>query len=170
MGDVFSSARPAWCLHACVRALSVSPSGIIIIDEMTLRAGQQGLYRALAIASGDTKERTRMRYARSSQWLLTRTTAPVGASATSMNINYSDRDEMPCIPALFLTQLVARLLDCCRLRQPICKFARGLYLRLKTLSSRSSSGHVIHAYSNYLWQNLLTSKRIVIFFVSRWWY
>lgn len=129
MGDVFSSARSAWRL----RALSISPSGIIIIDEMTLRAGQRELYRALAIASEDTKERTRIRYACSSQRLLTRTTAPVGASATSMNINYPDRDEMPRTPALFLAQLVARLLDRCRLRQPICKFARGLCLRLETL-------------------------------------
>lgn len=43
----------------------VLPSGIIIIDEMTPRAGQRGLYRALAIASGDAKEctqKTRIRY------------------------------------------------------------------------------------------------------------
>lgn len=119
--------------RACARAL-VSPSGIIIIDEMTLRAGQRGLYRALAIASGDAKERTqkaRMRYARGSQRLPTRTTASVDASATSMNINYSDRDEMPRTPAPFLTQLVAPPLDRCRLQQPICEFARGLCLRSK---------------------------------------
>ncbi|KYQ60389.1 hypothetical protein ALC60_00797 [Trachymyrmex zeteki] len=73
-------------------------------------------------------QKTRMRYARSSQRLLTRTTAPVGALATSMNINYSDRDEMPRIPVLFLAQLVAPLFDRCRLQQPICKFARSLYL------------------------------------------
>ncbi|KYN29655.1 hypothetical protein ALC57_00918 [Trachymyrmex cornetzi] len=73
-------------------------------------------------------QKTRMRYARSSQRLLTRTTAPVGALATSMNINYSDRDEMPRIPALFPVQLVAPLLDRCRLQQPICKFARSLCL------------------------------------------
>ncbi|EGI61807.1 hypothetical protein G5I_09926 [Acromyrmex echinatior] len=69
-------------------------------------------------------QKTRMRYARGSQRLLTRTTAPVGALATSMNINYSDRDEMPRIPA----QLGAPLLDCYRLQQPICKFARSLCL------------------------------------------
>lgn len=123
----------------CVPRVLISPLGIIIIDEMTLRIGQQGLYRALAIASRDAKERmqkTRMRYARSSQRLLTRTTAPVGALATSMNINYSDRDEMPRIPVLFLAQLVAPLFDRCRLQQPICKFARSLYLRLKASSFR----------------------------------
>ena len=124
---------------ACVPRVLISPSGIITIDEMTLRVGQRGFYRVLAIASRDAKERiqkTRMRYARSSQRLLTRTTAPVGALATSMNINYSDRDEMPRIPALsFPAQLVAPLLDRCRLQQPICKFACSLCLRLEASSS-----------------------------------
>lgn len=72
-------------------------------------------------------QKTRTRYARSSQLLLTRMTAPVGALATSMNINYSDGDEMPRTPAHFPHNWS---LDCCRLRQPICKFARGLCLRL----------------------------------------
>ena len=124
---------------ACVPRVLISPSGIITIDEMTLRVGQRGFYRVLAIASRDAKERiqkTRMRYARSSQRLLTRTTAPVGALATSMNINYSDRDEMPRIPALFPAQLVAPLLDRCRLQQPICKFARSLCLCLEASSFR----------------------------------
>jgi len=39
----------------CMWWLLVLPSGIIIIDEMTPRAGQRRLYRVLAIASGEAK-------------------------------------------------------------------------------------------------------------------
>lgn len=96
-------------------------------------------------------QKTRMRYARSSQRLLTRMTAPVGALATSMNINYSDRDEMPrahprrfphtwslsCSTAADYDSLFAS------------SHAASAFVYSLPSSHCSSLGHVMHAYVNY---------------------
>lgn len=96
-------------VNACAHAL-ISPSGVIIIDEMTSRTcDERRLYRTFAITSGDIVWKNAGRRcvcairARLEQGLLTRTTAPMDAS---MNINYFDRDEILS-------------LSCCRLRHAL---------------------------------------------------
>jgi len=156
MGDIFSL---AWCLRACARIL-VSPSGIIIIDEMTLPDNGDFIERLRSPRETRKKtQKTRMRYARSSQQLLTRTTAPVGASATSMNINYSDRDEMPHTPAPFPAQLVALLLDHCRLRQSLQVCTQCLCLRLKVVRPIN----IFNIRINEWIMNMNTSMNIIFF-------